>query len=275
MRRKSLFSWYSIRMAKRLLTISLIVVAFGFIAFRGIVRDAYIEWTKPAVPSEEPSPSPTVSGGAATPTSSFAPVAGAVNLAVQFFTQAPASDWSQPWQDACEEASVILVGSYWSNETLTADSMAQRILQAVAWENEHFGYYQETTAAQTAEMLRALYGYERVDVLYDVGIADILKNVRAGRPVIVPLAGQMLGNPYYKPPGPVYHMLVVKGVADNGDIITNDVGTRHGKNLTYSPSVFLNAMHDAPQGGAAFPANVDPVQYIKTGRRAIIVVYPN
>jgi hypothetical protein len=256
---------------KRFLTLLLIAIAFGFIAFRGIVRDTYIEWTKPAVPSEIP-----VSEATRTPTpTGVGAVAGPINLAVQFFTQAPAGDWSEPWQNACEESSAILVGAYWSNETLTADSMAQHILQAVAWENEHFGYYQETTAAQTAEMIRALYGYERVDVLYDVGIADILKNVRAGRPVIVPLAGQMLGNPYYKPPGPVYHMLVVKGVADNGDIITNDVGTRHGKNLTYSPSVFLNAMHDAPQGGATWPADVDPVQYIKTGRRAIIVVYPN
>jgi hypothetical protein len=153
--------------------------------------------------------------------------------------------------------------------------MEQRILEMVAWENKNFGYYQETTAAQTARMIRAMYGYNRVDVLYEAGISDIVRNVRAGRPVIVPLAGQMLGNPYYTAPGPAYHMLVVKGVAENGDIITNDVGTRHGRNFVYKPDVFLNAMHDAPQGGAGWPANVDPAEYIKTGRRAIIVVYPN
>ena len=80
----------------------------------------------------------------------------------------------------------------------------------------------------------------------------------AGRPVIVPLAGRLLGNPYYTQPGPVYHMLVVKGIAENGDIITNDVGTRHGRNLTYAPDVFLNAMHDVPSGGDEWPAGVDP-----------------
>ena len=255
---------------KRLLSVLLVVVAVGAFVFRGNIRDAYVEWTKQAVPSEQPAPTqtptrtPTSSVGAtATPT----PVVGAINLAVPFQSQAPKGDWSEPWQNACEEASSILVGAYWTHEQLTPDTMA--------WENQHFGYYQETTAAQTAEMLRGLYGFTDVRVSYDVGIADILKNVRAGRPVIVPLAGRLLGNPYYTPPGPVYHMLVVKGVTDTGDIITNDVGTRFGHNLTYSPSVFLNAMHDAPTGGATWPDNVDPATYILTGRPAIIVVYPN
>jgi hypothetical protein len=34
-------------------------------------------------------------------------------------------------------------------------------------------------------------------------------------------------------------------------------------------------MHDAPQGGSNWGTGVDPATYILTGRRAIIVVYPN
>lgn len=238
------------------------MVIVAIFLWRAQIRDAYVEWVKPVVPSEQPLLSTT-------------PAIGAVNLAVPFFSQAPRGDWSEPWQNACEESSVILVGAYWTNEELTTDTMAQHILDAVAWENQHFGYYQETTAAQTAQMLRALYGFSDVRVQYDVGIEDIVRNVRAGRPVIVPLAGQLLGNPYYVQPGPLYHMLVVKGVTESGDIITNDVGTRHGKNYVYKADVFLNAMHDAPQGGASFQTNSDFTEYIKTGRRAMIVVYPN
>ena len=215
----------------------------------------------------------TTSSGTPAPTQT--PVAGAVNLAVPFQSQAPNGDWSEPWQNACEEASAVLVDAYWKNETLSADDMAQRILTLVAWENAHFGYYQETTAAQVATMLREADGYQNVHVTYDASIADIVANVRAGRPVIVPLAGRLLGNPYYTQPGPVYHMLVVKGVTESGDLITDDVGTRHGHNLTYAPDVFLTAMHDAPQGGASWPDGVDPAEYIKTGGRAIVVVYPN
>ncbi len=264
---------------KRILIPVIIFAAIAAVVFRGEIQDIYIEWTKPAVPSERPAPTPVPSSKVsespipATPTP--IPVIGAVNLAVPFFSQAPRGDWSLPWQEACEEASAILVGAYWSGESLTVDEMERRIRDAVSWQEDRYGYYEHTTARQTADMIRALYGFADVRVEYDIGTERIAQHVRAGRPVIVPLAGRLLGNPYYTSPGPAYHMLVVKGVAENGDIITNDVGTRHGKNLTYTPSVFLNAMHDAPEGGSGWPLNVDPAEYIKTGRRAIIVVYPN
>ena len=37
---------------------------------------------------------------------------------------------------------------------------------------------------------------------------QIKEFLMAGKLVIVPAAGRQLGNPYYKAPGPVYHMLV-------------------------------------------------------------------
>lgn len=33
------------------------------------------------------------------------PIADSINLAVPFTSQAPTGDWSEPWQNACEEAS--------------------------------------------------------------------------------------------------------------------------------------------------------------------------
>lgn len=244
---------------------------------RDRIRDAFVEFRKPPVPSEVPrmAPSPVVASVAAPVPTPRPSAVGAINLAVPFFAQAPRGDWSLPWQEACEEASVILVGAFWDSEELSVEKMEERIHAAVAWQMSSFGFYEHTTAAQTATMIRALYGYARVEVEYDIGTDRIAAHVRAGRPVIVPLAGRLLGNPYYTSPGPVYHMLVVKGVAENGDLITNDVGTRHGRNLTYHPDVFLNAMHDVPAGGSTWPAGVDPAAYITTGRRAIVVVYPD
>ncbi len=267
---------------KRPIIVVLVLAAAAAVVFHGNVSDMLIELTKPAVPSEQPRPTPTprvtpaaTRTGTPAPTPTPSPVQGAVNLGVQFFSQAPRGDWSLPWQEACEEASSVLVATYWNGEVLTTDTMEQHILAAVQWEKEHYGYYEHTTARQTADMMKALYGFKDVRVEYDIGIARIAEHLRAGRPVIVPLAGRLLGNPYYTQPGPAYHMLVVKGITAGGDIITNDVGTRHGHNLTYAPDVFLNAMHDAPQGGSNWGTGVDPATYILTGRRAIIVVYPN
>jgi hypothetical protein len=272
--------------------IVIIAVAIALALFeRGQLNDWLIELRKPAVPREQPRPTgeltptptprPVPPGATDTPTPSrtpsptFVPVTGAINLAVPFSSQAPRGDWSLPWQEACEEASSILVDLYWRGLETSVEQMERDIYAAIDWETRTLGYYEHTTAAETARMLREHFGYRRVDVIGDATIADIVREVRAGRPVIVPLAGRLLGNPYYTQPGPIYHMLVVKGVTESGDLITNDVGTRHGKNLTYTPDVFYNAMHDVPEGGSTWPPGVDPAEYILTGAKRIIVVYPN
>jgi len=269
---------------KRFLLVVAIGTAVALVAFRGRIRDTYVELSKPPVPSEQPrvipSPKPAASAlPSKTPVQTTSatpdPTGSGINLAVPFSSQAPRGDWSLPWQEACEEASAMIVHAFWTGASLPVEEAEAQILALVKWQQETFGYYKHTTAAQTARMIKEVYGYARVDVLYDVTRTELEKHIRAGRPVIVPLAGRRIGNPYYTQPGPVYHMLVVKGIADNGDIITNDVGTRHGRNLTYNPDVFMAAIHDVPAGGDDWPAGVDPVPYVESGRRAIIVVYPN
>ena len=61
--------------------------------------------------------------------------------------------------------------------------------------------------------------------------------------MVVPLAGRDIGNPNFTPPGPVYHMLVVKGY-DAQNFITNDVGTRKGDSYVYKKNVIMKNMHD-------------------------------
>jgi len=80
----------------------------------------------------------------------------------------------------------------------------------------------------------------------------------------------MLKNPNFKAPGPIYHMLVIKGLTKTGDFITNDNGTRNGHNYIYKPDILYAAIHDAPQGGHSInKADLD------ANRKAMIIVYPN
>ena len=193
-----------------------------------------------------------------------------INLAVPFSSQAPYSDWSEPYQNACEEAASLMVYKYYQKETLTPAIAKQEILDLVAWENKTFGYYEDTTAQETAQILQEYYGFKRVDVIYDFSLDDLKAQILAGRPVIIPASGQMLGNPNFKAPGPIYHMLVVKGITENGDFITNDNGTRKGHDYIYKASVLYAAIHDAPQGGHS----IDKAE-LDANRKAMIVVYPN
>lgn len=231
----------------------MIVGISGIYIFRVPIRDLYESIRKEDLPQAK-----TISEVKKKP----ATFPEEVNLDVPFSPQAPFANWDFPYKEACEEMSVILVHYFYAGKSITPQLADEEILKMVEWEKENFGKYQDTTAFETANILRKYLGYKKVIVKYEITADDIRKELAAGRPVMVPLAGRLLGNPYYRAPGPVYHMLVVKGYTKDGKFITNDVGTRRGKDFTYSEKTFMNAIHD-------FQTD------ITKGRKAMVVAYPN
>lgn len=184
------------------------------------------------------------------------------NLAVPFTTQSPYAEWTEQDNESCEEAAALTVHYYRQNKTFTKELAKQELQTIVDFEMDYFGYYKDTTAEETAEFIKELWGYGRVDVVYDITIDDIKEQVAQGRPVILPTAGRLLGNPNFKAPGPLYHMIVVRGWTEEM-IITNDPGTRKGEEYVYAPDVLYNAIHDWNGGD------------VDSGRKAMIVVWPN
>jgi len=247
----------------------ILIIIIGIIAFyyRVRIKDFVFELKKISLPHEVRN----ISGVFTDMNSSNF---DGINLAVPFSTQAPDNDWSLPYGEACEETSIILVNSFYNNIELSPELVKQQILQIVDWENKTFGYNIDTTAEETARILREFLGYQRVDVVYDVSLMDIEEQITAGRPVIVPVAGRLLENPFYKYPGPVYHTLVVKGISKNGNIITNDVGTKRGHNYVYPADVFYNAIHDGPKNVNELSAS-ELEKEVLSGRKVMVVVYPN
>ena len=51
--------------------------------------------------------------------------------------------------------------------------VSQEIFKMVDWENKKFGYYEDTTVAETALMLSEYFGYKKVEVNYDITLDDI------------------------------------------------------------------------------------------------------
>ncbi len=185
-----------------------------------------------------------------------------INLAVPFTPQAPHANWEQPYQDACEEASVAMVNYFYLKKIFTPDAADKEILDIVAWEDKNFGSNRDTDAEQIADFIRRYYGYKKVEVIENPTVFAIKEQIAAGRPVILPMYGRALGNPYFTPPGPTYHMLVVKGYTKD-KFITNDPGTRRGADYLYSFDVLLNANHDWNNGN------------VENGRKVMIVIYSN
>jgi len=122
-----------------------------------------------------------------------------------------------------------------------ADAEIRAIIEA---EKEFFGYYEDTTAEETVRFAKSYYGFENSRVAYDITLDDIKRELSLGNPVILPAAGRVLPNPYFRSPGPLYHMLVVRGYTKDGLIITNDPGTKRGEQFLYDPEALLAAVHD-------------------------------
>ncbi|MFA5358899.1 MAG: C39 family peptidase [Patescibacteria group bacterium] len=159
-----------------------------------------------------------------------------------FSRQAPFGNWDTVHEEACEEASLIMVNNFFQKKPLDEKIMDQEINKLLPWEKERFGFVESTTIEETAIMAREYFGL-KTEVVVDVTVDRIKKELIAGRLIVLPLAGQELHNPNYTGAGPLYHMLVVRGY-DRDQFITNDPGTRKGGGYKYKYDVLLNAVHD-------------------------------
>lgn len=185
-----------------------------------------------------------------------------INLAVPFIMQSPFSKWDFFHNETCEEAAALMVQMFYQQKTKLTKQEAEDALVAITnWEKEHFGFFEDTTAEETARMMREFLDLPGTVAVFDINIEDIKAEVAAGRPVIVPVAGKLLPNPYFRNGGPLYHMVVVKGYTKDGRFITNDPGVGRGKDFLYKFNDLYNAMHDWVKDGD-----------ILTGRKAMIVV---
>ena len=182
-----------------------------------------------------------------------------VLIKLPFVPQAPFANWDALHQEACEEMSLILVRHYLEGTNVTAQQAEQELQEVVSWMDD-IGLPYDVTMEELARVAEEKYGL-KARVRTDVTIESIKAELAAGNPVILPLAGQMLGNPYYSGDGPPYHVFVVVGY-DNDEFITHDVGTKRGANYRYDQEVVFNAIHDW----------TGSKETIEQGKKAMLVV---
>ncbi|MDQ1283898.1 MAG: hypothetical protein QG620_246 [Patescibacteria group bacterium] len=184
-----------------------------------------------------------------------------ISIKVPFTPQAPFANWDAYHEDACEEASLIMLKHYLDGKPLDKDTAEKEILGLVEFQNKNYGDFKDTNAKETVKLAKDYYGIDNLKVVYDFSKDDLKKILAKGKPIIIPAAGRKLGNPNYSGLGPLYHVLVLTGY-DGNNVITNDPGTRKGEGYKYNINVFYDAIHDL-QGS---PENIEQ------GRKAMIVV---
>ncbi|MBI4134653.1 MAG: hypothetical protein HY471_00895 [Candidatus Sungbacteria bacterium] len=180
-------------------------------------------------------------------------------LDVPFVVQAPLGSWDWPWQDFCEEASVVMAYAYTMNTPVGNLQGALMMLESAIFELKTFGYEKDTNVFETERVLREHFRYEKTRIIENPSVSVMKAEVKKGNVLLVPVAGRMLGNPYFVQPGPRYHMVLVRGFTAS-HFIVNEPGTKNGAGYRYPITVLMNAMHDLVPGN------------ITEGRKAILVV---
>ncbi len=167
------------------------------------------------------------------------PIPKELQLVVPFTPQAPTANWDELHNEACEEASIIMANAYFNNITsLPPTTVEKEISKLTEYQKKTFGYYLSITTPEAARMTEEVYGLKaEMKTMTEQVIKQALSN---GQLVILPANGQMLGNPYFTAPGPIYHMLVITGY-DGSTFITNDPGTRRGHNYKYDYKTLYEA----------------------------------
>jgi len=193
---------------------------------------------------------------------------------VPFTPQAPFANWDMPYQEACEEAAMIMVAKYFKKENLNKQIMDEEILKLIAWEEEN-NYSIDLTAEQIVEVIQKYFSLNAyTDTETNVhNIKDLLNQEKL---IIIPAAGRQLGNPYFRTPGPLYHNLVIIGY-DDDEFVTNDPGTKRGQEYKYKYFDLINAIHDWPLDSSSTSSDslgAGQEADMNKGRKVMVIVSP-
>jgi uncharacterized protein YvpB len=178
------------------------------------------------------------------------PMQKRINQSVVFTSQAPHAQWDDPrYQDACEEASMVMAYAWLTdNDHLSKNDAEKEIEKIFQAQKELFGDVVDTSAMDTALFFESYY-QKKALLKKDVTLDEMYELLSAGNIIIAPTNGKMLQNPNFTNGGPERHMLVITGYdKDNREFITNDPGTRLGRGYKYKDSTLFNAIRDYATG---------------------------
>ncbi|OQB05977.1 MAG: hypothetical protein BWY19_00645 [bacterium ADurb.Bin212] len=165
-------------------------------------------------------------------------------LEVPFFSQAPYGLWDALHEDACEEASFLMLNAWHENKHTVLKDEADRLISEMVEYQVVQGYQNSITLQELSEIAKNKYGLRGLQVKSVASWQEIKESIYYNNsPIIAGMAGKKLNNPNFRNGGPNYHMLLIVGYDDKG-FITNDPGTRKGEKYYYTNEVLFNALHD-------------------------------
>lgn len=170
---------------------------------------------------------------------------------VPFIVQAPLGNWKDPiFQNGCEEAAMIMAAGWLKKTSEILPQDAQNKIKKIAiFEDKVLGYNADTDIHDMQKIFQEYFHFQNIKVQENIEMENIKDEIRKGNIVLVPTFGRALKNPNFTSPGPITHMLVIIGYDPKAKkFITNDPGTKRGKNYVYDESVLFDAIWQYSSG---------------------------
>lgn len=170
-----------------------------------------------------------------------------INLDVPYTSQAPEKKWIDPWEDACEEASILMLDAYYKGYGLSPIFAKDEITKMIDWQYER-GWFKSISIQQVSQLYEHFFPKGKQPRIVENPTAKQIKEfVQSGKPVLVVAFGKALPNKWYSNGGPEYHALIIRGFTDDS-FITNDPGVNRGKNFAFPIGALMNSIHDWNDG---------------------------
>lgn len=180
-----------------------------------------------------------------------------VNLAVPFTSQAPEGNWDQPWQDACEEAAILMLDAYYKQYDLSVLFSKNELQKMVDWETAKS--WGGSISIERVQQATEHYIGSAGRIIENPTVEELKDLLASGHPILAVADGKTLQNPYFTNGGPVYHALIIRGYTPT-HFITNDPGTRHGEAFQYTYDNLMSSLKDWNNGD------------VKNGRAVVLVL---
>ncbi len=168
------------------------------------------------------------------------------DLEVPFTSQSPDGNWSEPWQNACEETSILMVDNFYQDENLNIEEEKKRILEILKTKKDTVKVSKDESLTTISDLINSLDLNWTSSIKKNPTIDELLQELANNRPIIVPILAGEVPTPYYD--GVNYHVIVLVGYdQEKGVFKVNDPGTQYGENISYNYETLMNAIHDLNQ----------------------------
>jgi len=171
-------------------------------------------------------------------------------LSIPYTSEIPDGKWVAPWNNACEEASIVMVEQYYlgnKNKTINRTTAKNLMWPLFKYEDKKIKTNADTDAKFTKLLIDEYTTFDAT-IKDNPTLEDIKEEISAGHPVITLHYGFGLKNPLipFRRTGSSYHVMVLKGYDDaKKEFIVNDPGNHtSGLDYRYKYDIIMGTLHD-------------------------------